>query len=299
MTNAIYFKWLQRQNKFRNPDSILRKPDFFEISKYQKEEIQKYLDGLTAQKISYTYPSHPDYPMAFYLMKEPPLFLEYIGQPIWNQHPMIAVVGSRKCHSLTRHWIQTELFQFLKDSKMTVVSGGAQGVDQLAHLIAIKAQLPTVVVLPTGLNEIFPSDLKDLKNAILHQNGCFISEFETDQKVRKSFFYLRNRLIAAMGKFCLIVQAGQKSGTMLTVHHALEFGRPVLTLPAHPLMVDFSGNVKLVQDGAYVIYKSNDLHVFWLAESWSGPAFEKRASTDRARIFNPALQLVLPTEQVQ
>lgn len=283
MTNAIYFKWLQRKNKFRNPKSILQKPDFFNISseilQSEKSEIEKYLMDLEKNQISYTYPSHPDYPKAFYQMKEPPLFLEYIGRPIWNQNPIASVVGSRKCHPLTQNWIYTELYQFLVQSKMTVASGGAYGVDQLAHLVSIKAQVPTIVVLPTGLNQLYPKDLSDLKNEILYNGGCFISEFEMDQKVHKSFFYLRNRLIAALGNFCLIAQAGQKSGTMLTVHHALEFGRPVLTLPAHPMMVDFSGNLKLIQEGAIVIYKFDDLHVFWQAESWSGPVCQSRSST--------------------
>ncbi len=271
MTNAIYFKWLQRKNKFRNPESILKKPDSFLISEVEKNEIQKYLDRLDEKQISYTYPSHENYPLAFYQMKEPPLFLEYMGEPIWNHQPMCAVVGSRKCHSLTQQWIYTELFQFLSESKMTVVSGGAKGVDQCAHLAAIKAQVPTVVVLPAGLNQLYPKDLSELKSEILFYKGCFISEFDFDQSVHKNFFYLRNRLIAALGSFSLVVQAGEKSGTMLTVHHALEFGRPILTLPAHPMMIDFLGNQKLMNDGACLISNSTDLHIFWQAELGSGP----------------------------
>jgi len=293
MTNAIYFKWLQRKNKFRNPDSVLKKPDSFDISnqitEFEIKEIQKYLQDLQENQISYTYPSEFNYPKAFLQMKEPPLFLEYIGCPVWNQNPMIAVVGSRKCHPFTQGWIQTELYDFLVNSKMTVVSGGAYGVDQLAHLTSIKAQVPTIVVLPTGLNQLYPKDLSDLKNEILYNGGCFISEFEINQRVQKSFFYLRNRLIAAFGNFCLIAQAGQKSGTMLTVHHALEFGRPVLTVPAHPMMVDFSGNLKLIQDGAFVVCNFNDLHIFWQGESWSGPVFKKPASTDRDLFDQQAL----------
>ncbi len=279
MTTAIYFKWLQRKTKFRNPDSVLKKPNFFSISRIEEFEIQKYLDLLDEKKISYTYPSHTHYPHAFYRMKEPPLFFEYIGQPIWNQNSMCAVVGSRKCNTLTQQWIHTELFQFISETKMTVVSGGAKGVDQCAHMIAIKAHAPTIVVLPAGLNQLYPKDLSELKSEILHQRGCFISEFEFNQPVHKNFFYLRNRLIAALGHFCLIAQAGEKSGTMLTVHHALEFGRPILTVPAHPMMIDFSGNQKLMKDGAYIVSNSTDLHVFWQAESWSGPVGENVSST--------------------
>lgn len=271
MSDAIYFKWLQRKNRFRNPDSVICRPKDAFISMFEKLEVQKYLDQLSVNSISYTYPSHINYPKAFLLMKEPPLFIEYIGEPIWTTAEMFSVVGSRRCHSLTQTWINTELYDFLSESKMTVVSGGAKGVDQLAHLTAIKAQLPTIVVLPTGLKQIYPKDLLELKNEIIFNKGCFISEFEMNQKVQKGFFYLRNRLIAALGKFCLIAQAGQKSGTMLTVHHALEFGRPILTIPAHPTMLDFTGNIKLIQEGACLIHDARDLRTFWDSESWASP----------------------------
>ncbi len=289
MTNAIYFKWLQRKNRFRNPESIIKKTENFQIQEFEKKEIQCYLDVLEKNQISYTYPLHENYPEIFYMMKEPPLFLEYIGAPIWKQTEMFSVVGSRKCHPLTQRWIQTELFQFLTESKMTLVSGGARGVDQSGHLCAVKAQVPTIVVLPSGLNQIYPDDLTDLKNEILYYNGCFISEFEINQKVQKSFFYLRNRLIAALGSFCFVLQAGQKSGTMLTVHHALEFGRQVLTIPAHPMLSDFSGNIILAQDGAGLIYQASDLHSFWQAESWSGPARKKISTTDGVKPAGLAL----------
>jgi DNA processing protein len=279
MTNAIYFKWLQRKNKFRNPDSILKKPNTVSIPQIEIDEIQKYLVNLKRKNISYTYPSDINYPTAFYSMKDPPLFLEYIGTPVWNQNPIVSVIGSRKSHPLTQKWIQSELFQFLIESKMTVVSGGARGADQAAHLISIKANVPTIVVLPTGLENMYPRDLMDLRNEILYNKGCFVSEFESDQHVQKSFFYLRNRLIAAFGNFCVIVQAGEKSGTMLTVHHALEFGRPVVTIPSHPMLVDFAGNIKLIQEGAFPICNSSDLLLFWQSESWSGPVFKVTPTT--------------------
>lgn len=286
MKTAIYFKWLQRKNRFRNPECISKVSDSFNFSKisnFEFIEIQKYLDDLHKNEISYTYPSHVNYPQAFYLMKEPPLFIEYIGCPVWNQSQMFSVVGSRKCHVLTQQWIQSELTDFILKSKMTVVSGGAVGVDQAVHVAALKAGQPTIVVVPSGLMQMYPKNLNDLKEEILFQKGAYISEFEMNQKVQKSYFYLRNRLIAALGNFCLVAQATTKSGTLLTVHHALEFGKPIVTIPAHPQMIDFSGNQKLAQDGAALVYNSDDLHVFWQAESWSGPVCQTRASTCRVQ----------------
>lgn len=270
MENAIIFKWLQRKLKYRNPDSLINIPSEYQIPSYERNEIRKYLEELHQQGIKFTYPSHIDYPTAFYTMKEPPLFIEYIGQPVWKCRSLISVVGSRKIHRITQQWISFELSTFINDSQASIVSGGAIGVDQTAHLAALKVKEPTVVILPSGLNQIYPSNLCQLKDEVLFQGGCFLSEFELNQKVRKNFFYLRNRLIAALGRVTLILQATERSGTLLTVHHALEFGRPVVVVSGHSMIPEFSGNKKLIKEGAVMIQDKEELLDFWNAESWSG-----------------------------
>lgn len=282
MEKAIRFKWLQRKFKFRNSDFIHQYPVDSEMSDLDKKDIRQYLEQLNVSGISYTYPTHADYPAVFYQMKEPPLFLEYIGTPVWKQNRLCSVVGSRKIHPLSQRWMASELTQFVERAKVTVVSGGANGVDQAAHLAALKAQQSTIVVLPSGLGQLYPQNLTELKEEVLFYNGCFLSEFEQHQKVQKNYFYLRNRLIAALGCFTLIVQATQKSGTLLTVHHALEFGRPVVVVPGHPMLVEFSGNMKLIKDGASLAHDFSDLLDFWHAESWSGLVMKSVYSTDGA-----------------
>ncbi len=284
MNNAIIFKWLQRKFKFRNPESIMVPPQGLEISTCERNEILKYLEVLSENGIFWTYPSHIDYPLAFYKMKEPPLFIEYIGKPVWKQSSLISVVGSRKIHRLTQQWISTELTSFVEQARVSVVSGGAIGVDQASHLASLKAKLPTVVVLPSGLDQIYPTNLKQLKDEILFQGGCFLSEFEFNQQVRKNYFFLRNRLIAAFSEITLIVQATERSGTMLTVHHALEFGRPVLVVSSHAMIPEFSGNKKLIKEGALFIQDKDDLLEFWHAESWSGLVFKTTDSTGGAHL---------------
>lgn len=269
MTNAIAFKALQRRYKFRNPNHLVSLPDHLQISKAEEYEVIRYLKRLETKKIRYTYPQDACYPQSFYAMKEPPLFLEFIGEPVWLKSELISVVGSRNCHELTRNWILEEVSSFLKTENIGLASGGAIGVDQYSHLAAIKSGCPTVVVLPSGLEHIYPTSLNELKNEILKYGGCFLTEFELDQKIHKHFFYFRNRLISALGKMCLVAQSTEKSGTMLTVHHALENGRPVLTVPAHPKLVAFSGNIKLLKDGAYLVSDCAELLDFWRSESWS------------------------------
>ncbi len=272
MTTAIFFKWLQRHNQFRNPNLILKKPNLeFEIPITEQKNIQNYLQQLSDRGISFTYPSHPDYPKTFYRMKEPPLFLEYKGHPVWNQKTCLSVVGSRQEDALTRLWLESELVELLNQSPICLVSGGAKGVDQIVHRCALRANSPTIVVLPSGLSELYPNDLKLMEKWILSTGGALLSEFEMDQKIHKHHFYFRNRLIANLSSVTLVAQAQLKSGTLLTVHHALESGRVVATIPAHPQQRMFSGNVQLLQDGAIQILNAQDLDTLLKAETWSSP----------------------------
>ncbi|MBC7465310.1 MAG: DNA-processing protein DprA [Bdellovibrio sp.] len=263
MNTAIAFKILHRRLKFRNPNHLLKIPPDFGWTHNEEIQAEAYLQKLQELSINYTYPGDPLYPKNFLKMKEPPLFIEYIGKPFWMKHWCLSVVGTRKMHGLTGAWLKEHLSAYLKIQPICIVSGGAYGVDQMAHLIAMKEQVPTVVVVPSGLVDLYP---KNLKHDFDSDHVCFFSEFEIDQPLRKSHFYFRNRLIAALGEMTFMVQADVKSGSLLTVHHALEFGRPILTLPAHPALLGFGGNIKLLQEGAYMVSDSLDLAEVWNAE---------------------------------
>lgn len=267
MHQSILFKIIQRKYKFRNPQNLTDMPSNFIYTEEEYESARKYIQQLESLNIKYSYPAKSDYPSKFLKMKEPPLFFEYIGEPLWEQIDFLSVVGSREIHSSTEMWMKHNLAAFVNKLKVGIVSGGANGVDQLAHLIAIKNQAPTIFVLPSGLLNLYPKSLEEIREHCMSQGVCFVSEFELHQRIHKSHFYFRNRLIAAFGQLTLVTQASLKSGSLLTVHHCLEMGRPVLTVPAHPEMIGFDGNLKLMFDGAYSIRNFKDLLDFWKAES--------------------------------
>ncbi len=269
MQKAILYKILQRHYRFRNPAHILRLPPDFIYSEQEYTSAKNYLLELRSRGVNYSFPEKEDYPTEFLRMKEPPLFFEYCGAPVWLARDCMSVIGARNIQPVTEAWLKNHLPDFLKESRLVLVSGGASGVDQLAHLIAIKNKIPTVFVLPSGLGNLYPPSLVKIKNEVGDDDACFLTEFEINQKLHKSHFYFRNRLIAALGKFTLVAQASLKSGSLLTVHHCLEMGKPVITVPAHPEMQGFEGNLKLVHDGAYSVRNFHDLHDFWRAESWS------------------------------
>ncbi|MES2803435.1 MAG: DNA-processing protein DprA [Bdellovibrionota bacterium] len=273
MKKAVLFKALQRHLGFRNPESILQLTSEI-IKKLRPEELllaERYLISLKDKGIHFTFPGDELYPTSFYKMLEPPLFLEYVGEPVWMHKQIFAIVGSRKIHPFTDRWMRFEIPLFLEARpEIAIASGGAMGVDQCAHTVAIKSDRPTIVVLPCGVENLFPTNLNNLKKYVLQTGGCFLSEFENDQSVRKHFFFFRNRLITALANVTMVAQAEKKSGSFLTVHHALQNGRTVITLPAHPMMFEFSGNQHLMREGCFYVLTNKDLLNFWEAECWSG-----------------------------
>lgn len=277
MNDAIYFKALQRKLKFRNPNSIISIDSILKIdppllSQRDLQDAENYIKQIEQKNISYVYPGHSYYPQAFYRMLEPPLFLEYLGYPCWMNNKTLSVVGARKIDILSQKWMQTELIEFLQLKKdIILVSGGAIGVDQMAHIISLKINRPTIAVVPSGLEKIYPDRLVEIKNEIIKCGGCLLSEFELRQDIRKNYFYFRNRIIAGFSDITLVVQAEKKSGSFLTVHHALQNGKTILTVPAHPMMSSFSGNQHLMKEGAFFVSDRHALLDFWEAESWSGP----------------------------
>lgn len=269
MQNAILFKILQRRLSFRNPESYTELPPDLVYSHAEYDSAQIYLESLCKLGINFTYPGHIEYPMMFLKMKEPPLFLEYRGQALWKKNDFISVVGTREPHALTESWMRHQLGDFLEREQVGVVSGGARGVDQLAHLLAIKHRRPTLFILPSGIESMYPRSLHNFLEKYSGEQLCFLSEFEMQQKIHKSNFYVRNRLIAALGLLTLVVQADIKSGSFLTVHHCLEIGRTVTTVSSHPEIQGFGGNLKLLHEGAHMTRNANDLRELWQAESWS------------------------------
>ena len=214
-----------------------------------------------------------DYPKSFRHLIQPPLVFSFLGSKCWQTKPCISIVGSRDPHPYSLQWMKTELRAFLKEAGVTVVSGGARGVDFMAHSLCMDLGLPTLVVLPSGLKEIYPPSLKKHLPVILESGGCLLSEYDSNFTVRKHLFQHRNRLIAAMNHALLIVEARRQSGTMMTAHLALEIGRPVWVVPGHPLMGSFAGSLELIVHGAQFVRNAEDLKLFFQCELISYPAF--------------------------
>lgn len=208
----------------------------------------------------------PQFPKRLLIQNEPCLFLSYFGHENWNELDFLAVVGSRDIQRETINWIQCELLEFLSRTNFGIVSGGALGADQAAHQVALTAGRPTLAFLPCGLGHIYPRQFHLMQSQIIQAGGAIVSEYPFKMPMNKGMFAHRNRLIAAQGVATLIVQASQRSGTLMTARLSAENGRAVFVVPGHPMSSHFLGSLQLIQEGATILIGASDLSEFLIAE---------------------------------
>lgn len=214
-------------------------------------DILDDLRSLQEQGISITCLGDPDYPQRFYHLHDPPWILYVMGDVRACETDLLAVVGSREPTQASLLWLEEALHPVIKQFAKGIVSGGARGVDQKAHTLALRSGVPTVVVVPSGLLNLYPSNLLEWTGAIVQAGGCLISEYEPSLAMHKYLFHQRNRLIAALGQRVIVVEGKKKSGTLLTAKIASDLGREIGVVPGHPLENAYSGNLELLADGAY------------------------------------------------
>jgi DNA processing protein len=172
----------------------------------------------------------------------------------------LCVVGSRACSPYGRRMTQ-KLIAGLARYPVAIVSGLALGLDSEAHRAAMDVGLPTLAIMPSGLNDniIYPSSNRVLAQQILKSGGALISENEPDFKAALYSFAQRNRIAAGMSTATLIVEAGEKSGTLITARLALNYNREVLAVPHELLRETGAGVNTLIREGATLVRSSEDI----------------------------------------
>lgn len=166
--------------------------------------------------------------------------------------PSVSIVGSRKVSPYGRN-ITLELASSLARQQVVIISGLAIGVDGLAHKAAVELGMPTIAVLPCGMDRIYPATHYNLAKQILKTGGALVSEYNEGQDVRKENFIARNRLIAALCHGLLITEAAKKSGSLHTANFALEQGKEVMVVPGNITSSLSEGTNNLIKSGATVV----------------------------------------------
>ena len=183
--------------------------------------------------------------------------LWYIGK-LPELRPTVAVVGSRKPTAYGRA-VSQQLVGELARHSVIIVSGLAIGHDGLAHRACLDAGGTTVAVIGNGLNDIYPHRNQDLAQDIIAAGGAIISEYPPDAPVYPSHFLERNRLISALADVVVVIEAGERSGTLNTASHALAQGREVMAVPGNITSPLSRGCNKLIAEGATPILSARDI----------------------------------------
>ena len=191
---------------------------------------------------------------------QPPKKLYLAGKLPEKNIVCLAVVGSRKATTYGKDVVK-KLISGLKGYPIAIVSGLAVGIDAMSHEAALAAGLVAVAFPGSGISEqaFFPPSSLKLAERIINSGGCILSEFEPDLKAAYYTFPMRNRLVAGISKAALIIEAQEKSGTLITARMALDYNKEVLVVPG-PISSDFSkGTNRLIRQGATPITSSDDI----------------------------------------
>jgi len=202
------------------------------LKKKTTVDPDKILAALHETKATAYAIAHPFYPAMLRHVNDPPAILYHIGgMDLSELEPSIGVVGTR--HPTPYGQKHAKAFaRELAASGMTVVSGMALGVDSLAHWGAIEAGGRTVAVVAGGPDHCYPSSNRPLYQKLTEsKQGCVISEFFPGIKPDQWHFPARNRIIAGMTKGLLVIEAGEKSGSLITSGQAFDYGRLVYAIP--------------------------------------------------------------------
>lgn len=225
-----------------------------------EKAVLGYRDRLDDCDISYVYPGHACYPERLYDIPDPPMLLFTSGDKelLREINPAIAVVGARKASTYGRT-MTDRLAGELAAAGVTIVSGMALGVDGTAHRAALAAGGRTIAVLGSGINVPYPRENYDIYHDIRSGGGVVISENGLDVKPEAFRFPYRNRIISGLSDGVLVVEAREKSGSLITADQALEQGRDVYALPGRVTDSCSSGCNALIRMGAMCVTSSVDI----------------------------------------
>lgn len=205
--------------------------------------------------------SPEDFPLALREIPQPPETLYVRGTlPDPTQFYYLAVVGSRKFTSYGREAVE-RIIGGLAGYPICIVSGLAMGIDAIAHRAALDAGLPTVAIPGSGLDSsvIYPRSNLALAREIVESDGALLSEFEPDLRAAPWTFPQRNRIMAGISQSTLVVEAEEKSGTLITARLAVDYNRNVFAVPGSIFSASSKGTNKLIRQGATPITSAQDL----------------------------------------
>jgi DNA processing protein len=197
----------------------------------------------------------PDYPQALAALDPPPPVISVLGDVALLSKPACAMVGARNA-SATGMRMARQLAAELGEMGWMIVSGLARGIDGAAHQGAL--QSGTIAVVAGGVDHVYPPEHEDLREQI-HYHGAIVSERRLGHRVNARDFPRRNRIISGLALGVLVIEAAERSGSLITARFALEQGREVMATPGSPLDPRCKGTNGLIKAGALLAESAQDV----------------------------------------
>lgn len=264
-------------NKYKDPQILFDKTkkeleeellDYFENANkiikaitnlYYKIRLEINIKNIQKYKLEVISCNDKEYPKQLKYISDYPICLYCKGNiDLLNEKKKIAIIGCRD-YSKYGEKIAKEFAYKLAQENIVIVSGGARGIDSFAHQGTLKANRGTIVVLGNGLDYIYPPENKKLEEQVLQKNGLIISEYVIGTKPSKYTFPARNRIISGISDGVLVIEAKEKSGTLITVDFALEQGKNIYAIPGNIDSLNTKGTNELIKQGAKLVTKPEDI----------------------------------------
>ena len=253
-------EWLRRGDP---PDIVVRRllaarwrddPDRWSALRSRAAEAVRRAEAESIAAIAW---SEAQYPVALTTIADPPPVLWTRGCVAALSAPAVAIVGSRAASPYALS-VAEQLAGDLTACGLVIVSGLARGVDSAAHRGALAAGGVTVAVLGSGVDVMYPPEHASLAEEI-DRGGAVISELVPGTEPQPWFFPRRNRIISGLSRAVVVIEAGEKSGSLITARCALDQGRDVLAVPGNVLSGRNRGAHGLLRDGARIVESADDI----------------------------------------
>lgn len=227
-----------------------------------KEELIKEKELLEKNRITYISFLEEFFPPLLKEIPSHPVGIYILGEISLLQKKMLTIVSSRKTTEYGKKCIFNIISQMREDNELNQivsVSGGAIGGDTFIHEASLKYNIKTISILGSGLLHLYPKQNLNLFQNIIENGGIILSPFSLQTTASPYTFPNRNYILAGISKATLVIEADQKSGTLITANAALEFNRSVGSIPGSIFSNLSLGSNELLNQGAFVVTSSNDL----------------------------------------
>ena len=227
------------------------------VSTRDQVDLDKIWDQIEATGISVLIQQDENYPKRLKELDQPPPLIYTQGEIIPDDEWSVAIVGTRRVTAYGRQ-VAEDIAGSLARNGLTIISGLARGVDSIAHQAALNAGGRTIAVLGSGLDRIYPPENRRLAEQI-KASGVLISEYSPSTPPEASNFPQRNRLISGLSLAVIVVEAGIKSGALITANFAADQGREVFAVPGNITSPGSMGTNRLISNGAHPMLSADQV----------------------------------------